>query len=80
MLLINISGFILQYKKLLSSEGKKIETHKRFMAGSLAGATAQTAIYPMEVRLGLQQCDHCIICQHPISRRKQQKLLLFLPL
>ncbi|XP_078119732.1 mitochondrial adenyl nucleotide antiporter SLC25A24-like isoform X1 [Sander vitreus] len=38
-----------QYKKLLSSEGKTIETHKRFMAGSLAGATAQTAIYPMEV-------------------------------
>uniref|UniRef100_A0A8C2X5Z3 Solute carrier family 25 member 24 n=1 Tax=Cyclopterus lumpus TaxID=8103 RepID=A0A8C2X5Z3_CYCLU len=30
-------------------KGKKIETHKRFMAGSLAGATAQTAIYPMEV-------------------------------
>lgn len=42
--------FVLQYKKLLSSEGKKIETHKRFMAGSMAGATAQTAIYPMEVR------------------------------
>ncbi|XP_028283490.1 calcium-binding mitochondrial carrier protein SCaMC-1-like [Parambassis ranga] len=38
-----------QYKKLLTSEEKKIETHKRFMAGSLAGATAQTAIYPMEV-------------------------------
>ncbi|XP_074507176.1 mitochondrial adenyl nucleotide antiporter SLC25A24-like isoform X1 [Sebastes fasciatus] len=38
-----------QYKKLLSSEGQKIKTHKRFMAGSLAGATAQTAIYPMEV-------------------------------
>ncbi|XP_028328319.1 calcium-binding mitochondrial carrier protein SCaMC-1-like [Gouania willdenowi] len=38
-----------QYKKLLTSEGKKIETHKRFMAGSMAGATAQTAIYPMEV-------------------------------
>ncbi|KAM4552323.1 mitochondrial adenyl nucleotide antiporter SLC25A24-like isoform 2-T2 [Odontesthes bonariensis] len=38
-----------QYKRLLSSEGKKIETHKRFMAGSMAGATAQTAIYPMEV-------------------------------
>lgn len=38
-----------QYKKLLTSEGQKIETHKRFMAGSLAGATAQTAIYPMEV-------------------------------
>nr|XP_020471618.1 calcium-binding mitochondrial carrier protein SCaMC-1-like [Monopterus albus] len=38
-----------QFKKLLSSEGKKTETHQRFMAGSLAGATAQTAIYPMEV-------------------------------
>lgn len=42
--------FLLQYKKLLSSDGNKTETHKRFMAGSLAGATAQTAIYPMEVR------------------------------
>uniref|UniRef100_A0A7N9AQ31 Solute carrier family 25 member 24 n=1 Tax=Mastacembelus armatus TaxID=205130 RepID=A0A7N9AQ31_9TELE len=38
-----------QYKKLLSSEPGKIKTHERFMAGSLAGATAQTAIYPMEV-------------------------------
>lgn len=41
---------VLQYKKLLSSDGHKTETHTRFMAGSLAGATAQTAIYPMEVR------------------------------
>ncbi|TWW72616.1 Calcium-binding mitochondrial carrier protein SCaMC-1 [Takifugu flavidus] len=39
----------LQYKKLLSSKGEKIQTHQRFLAGSLAGATAQTAIYPMEV-------------------------------
>ncbi|KAJ3595446.1 hypothetical protein NHX12_004749 [Muraenolepis orangiensis] len=38
-----------QYKKLLSSEGSKVEIHQRFMAGSLAGATAQTALYPMEV-------------------------------
>uniref|UniRef100_H3DCX0 Solute carrier family 25 member 24 n=1 Tax=Tetraodon nigroviridis TaxID=99883 RepID=H3DCX0_TETNG len=38
-----------QYKKLLSSKGEKIKTHQRFLAGSLAGATAQTAIYPMEV-------------------------------
>uniref|UniRef100_A0A8C4EGC0 EF-hand domain-containing protein n=1 Tax=Dicentrarchus labrax TaxID=13489 RepID=A0A8C4EGC0_DICLA len=38
-----------QYKKLLSSEPGKVKTHERFMAGSLAGATAQTAIYPMEV-------------------------------
>lgn len=41
-----------QYKKLLSSDGGKIQTHERFMAGSLAGATAQTAIYPMEVNVG----------------------------
>uniref|UniRef100_A0AAQ4S5L9 EF-hand domain-containing protein n=1 Tax=Gasterosteus aculeatus aculeatus TaxID=481459 RepID=A0AAQ4S5L9_GASAC len=38
-----------QFKKLLSSEPGKVQTHERFMAGSLAGATAQTAIYPMEV-------------------------------
>ncbi|XP_062858127.1 mitochondrial adenyl nucleotide antiporter SLC25A24 [Trichomycterus rosablanca] len=38
-----------QYKKLLTSEGGKIQTHERFIAGSLAGATAQTSIYPMEV-------------------------------
>ncbi|XP_072294675.1 mitochondrial adenyl nucleotide antiporter SLC25A24-like [Eucyclogobius newberryi] len=38
-----------QYKKLLSSEPGKVKMHERFMAGSLAGASAQTAIYPMEV-------------------------------
>ncbi|XP_041696062.1 calcium-binding mitochondrial carrier protein SCaMC-1 [Coregonus clupeaformis] len=38
-----------QYKKMLSSEGGKVQTHERFIAGSLAGASAQTAIYPMEV-------------------------------
>lgn len=38
-----------RFKKLLSSEPGKVKTHERFLAGSLAGATAQTAIYPMEV-------------------------------
>ncbi|XP_076135028.1 mitochondrial adenyl nucleotide antiporter SLC25A24 [Alosa pseudoharengus] len=38
-----------QYKKLLGQESGKVKPHERFMAGSLAGATAQTAIYPMEV-------------------------------
>ncbi|XP_064848065.1 mitochondrial adenyl nucleotide antiporter SLC25A24-like [Oncorhynchus masou masou] len=38
-----------QYKKLLTPEGGKVQTHQRFMAGSLAGATAQSSIYPMEV-------------------------------
>ncbi|KAK5869564.1 hypothetical protein PBY51_024270 [Eleginops maclovinus] len=38
-----------QFKRMLSSEPGKVKTHERFMAGSLAGASAQTAIYPMEV-------------------------------
>ncbi|XP_029473655.1 LOW QUALITY PROTEIN: calcium-binding mitochondrial carrier protein SCaMC-1 [Rhinatrema bivittatum] len=38
-----------QYKKLIASEGGKVGTAERFIAGSLAGATAQTSIYPMEV-------------------------------
>lgn len=38
-----------QYKTMLSSEPGKVKTHERFLAGSLAGASAQTAIYPMEV-------------------------------
>ncbi|XP_063076245.1 mitochondrial adenyl nucleotide antiporter SLC25A24-like [Engraulis encrasicolus] len=47
-----------QYKKLLSSDDGKVKTQQRFMAGSLAGATAQTLIYPMEVmktRLALRK-------------------------
>lgn len=39
-----------QYKRMLASDGGKVQSHERFIAGSLAGATAQTAIYPMEVR------------------------------
>ncbi|XP_064194633.1 mitochondrial adenyl nucleotide antiporter SLC25A24-like [Anguilla rostrata] len=38
-----------KYKKYLASEDGTVQTHQRFIAGSLAGATAQTAIYPMEV-------------------------------
>ncbi|XP_028305863.1 calcium-binding mitochondrial carrier protein SCaMC-3-like isoform X2 [Gouania willdenowi] len=32
-----------------SNESRNLRVHERFVAGSLAGATAQTAIYPMEV-------------------------------
>ncbi|XP_062244532.1 mitochondrial adenyl nucleotide antiporter SLC25A23-like isoform X4 [Platichthys flesus] len=32
-----------------SNETRTLRVHERFVAGSLAGATAQTAIYPMEV-------------------------------
>lgn len=36
-----------------SNETRSLRIHERFVAGSLAGATAQTAVYPMEVKSGL---------------------------
>uniref|UniRef100_A0A286XXT4 Mitochondrial adenyl nucleotide antiporter SLC25A24 n=1 Tax=Cavia porcellus TaxID=10141 RepID=A0A286XXT4_CAVPO len=42
-------GAYEQYKKWLSFDGSRIGVLERFIAGSLAGATAQTFIYPMEV-------------------------------
>ncbi|XP_072500283.1 mitochondrial adenyl nucleotide antiporter SLC25A24-like isoform X4 [Notamacropus eugenii] len=38
-----------QYKKLLTHDSTKINNTQRFVSGSLAGATAQTMIYPLEV-------------------------------
>ncbi|XP_042321046.1 calcium-binding mitochondrial carrier protein SCaMC-1 [Sceloporus undulatus] len=38
-----------RYKKMFVNEEGKIRTMERFISGSLAGATAQTSIYPMEV-------------------------------
>ncbi|XP_078416756.1 mitochondrial adenyl nucleotide antiporter SLC25A24-A-like [Cetorhinus maximus] len=38
-----------QYKRLFARDKQNITTAERFLAGSLAGATAQTSIYPMEV-------------------------------
>lgn len=34
------------------NEEGKIGTIERFISGSMAGATAQTSIYPMEVGIG----------------------------
>ncbi|KAI6064087.1 Calcium-binding mitochondrial carrier protein SCaMC-1 [Aix galericulata] len=38
-----------QYKKILTKDDGNLGTVERFVSGSLAGATAQTSIYPMEV-------------------------------
>nr|XP_026235407.1 calcium-binding mitochondrial carrier protein SCaMC-1-like [Urocitellus parryii] len=43
-------GAYEQFKKWLSFDGSKTGIFERFIAGSLAGATAQTCIYPMELK------------------------------
>lgn len=49
----HVFGFLLslQIKWLIRGckEGGSLRVQERFIAGSLAGATAQTIIYPMEV-------------------------------
>ncbi|XP_073856491.1 mitochondrial adenyl nucleotide antiporter SLC25A24-like isoform X3 [Macaca fascicularis] len=42
-------GAYEQYKKLLSFDGVHLGIIERFISGSLAGVTAQTCIYPMEI-------------------------------
>lgn len=41
-----------------SNETRNLRIYERFAAGSLAGATAQTAIYPMEVITGTHRQIH----------------------
>lgn len=49
----------LQIKWLIrgSKEGGSLRVQERFIAGSLAGATAQTIIYPMEVSVNVSSCS-----------------------
>ncbi|XP_038668928.1 calcium-binding mitochondrial carrier protein SCaMC-2-like [Scyliorhinus canicula] len=39
----------ITYKKWFSDGHSKLDLHQRFIAGSLAGVTAQSIVYPMEV-------------------------------
>lgn len=43
--------FLFQMKRLVGSDQETLRIHERLVAGSLAGAIAQSSIYPMEVRV-----------------------------
>lgn len=48
-----------QIKRAIRGQQETLHVQERFVAGSLAGATAQTIIYPMEVRRkGLRKTQH----------------------
>lgn len=62
-----------QIKRAIRGQQETLHVQERFVAGSLAGATAQTIIYPMEVRSGGLEEDpaweggplilfHCLLC------------------
>lgn len=55
----------IQYKKILTKDDGKLGTVERFVSGSLAGATAQTSIYPMEVSNRI--CFRWRLCQMSTS-------------
>jgi hypothetical protein len=49
-------GFTFQFKKIIHGDSKEeLRVGERLLAGSLAGATAQTIIYPMEVSRNLTE-------------------------
>lgn len=42
--------WLLQIKRFIGTDQEMLRIHERLLAGSLAGAIAQSSIYPMEVR------------------------------
>ncbi|KAM6219403.1 mitochondrial adenyl nucleotide antiporter SLC25A23 [Rhynchocyon petersi] len=48
-----------QIKRAIRGQQETLHVQERFVAGSLAGATAQTIIYPMEVRRRAPDCLRC---------------------
>lgn len=51
-----------QIKHAIRGQQETLKVQERFVAGSLAGATAQTVIYPMEVRRGCLGGSHSSLC------------------
>lgn len=48
---LNVCLFwLLQIKRFIGTDQEMLRIHERLLAGSLAGAIAQSSIYPMEVR------------------------------
>lgn len=45
-----LSFWLLQIKRFIGTDQEMLRIHERLLAGSLAGAIAQSSIYPMEVR------------------------------
>ena len=43
-------SWLLQIKRFIGTDQEMLRIHERLLAGSLAGAIAQSSIYPMEVR------------------------------
>lgn len=69
-----------QFKTLFKGDRKEVTGFERLMSGSLAGATAQTIIYPMEVlktRLALRktgQYDGIFDCAKKVYRTEGSKV------
>ena len=46
----NLNVWLPQIKRFIGTDQEMLRIHERLLAGSLAGAIAQSSIYPMEVR------------------------------
>lgn len=65
-IMLSLSLFGGQIKRLIGSNQETLGILERLVAGSLAGAIAQSSIYPMEVRNhSVAQRLRCILSDYP---------------